>query len=171
MPLQKRKSSGRTEIFVKFQEFDARADVADRFDKRIAKERAEWIVAGANMIGGEPAEWLARVIRRGPSLMLLQELEKAIGDVRQCSTLVLDKKNKRFNWVPVESNRLIDVMYPLCLVSVINAGLSDRLKRCALTECRKFFFGDPRKKWCSDACGSKVRVREKRRKDRERQML
>jgi predicted RNA-binding Zn ribbon-like protein len=41
------------------------------------------------------------------------------------------------------------------------------LKRCAEADCRKFFIGRPNKKWCSDSCGSRSRVRRKRRRDIE----
>ena len=171
MPLRKMSDIQPLEISVNFPEFDAVAGAQSQFNKRDARRSAEWIVEAANTIGREPAEWLAQLIRRGPSLSLLVELEDAIGDVRQCSTLVLDKKYRRFDWVPIENAHLVDKMYPLCLVSVINAGLSNRIKRCAYKDCRKFFFGDIRKQWCSNNCGSLIRGRNKRKKDRERQML
>jgi predicted RNA-binding Zn ribbon-like protein len=42
------------------------------------------------------------------------------------------------------------------------------LKRCQMPDCGRFFIGRPNAKWCSDACGSRHRVREKRNRDRKR---
>ncbi len=42
-----------------------------------------------------------------------------------------------------------------------------RLKRCEMSKCGKFFIGRPNAKWCSVACGSKYRVGQKRKRDRQ----
>lgn len=41
------------------------------------------------------------------------------------------------------------------------------LKYCEMGDCQKFFIGHPNAKWCSAACGSKHRVAEKRKRDRQ----
>lgn len=56
-----------------------------------------------------------------------------------------------------------------CTAILISVGVFDRLKRCEA--CKRFYFGGPRAKYCSDNCGSLTRVRRKREKDRIRQML
>jgi hypothetical protein len=58
-------------------------------------------------------------------------------------------------------------LYALAFLRVVNAGLVNRIHRCALQECRQVFFGDVRARWCSPSCGSKHRVRRKRKRDRE----
>lgn len=45
------------------------------------------------------------------------------------------------------------------------AGGLDGLKRCKLSDCKKFFVGRPNTKWCSKSCGGKHRVRQKRKRD------
>ena len=137
----------------------------------MGKIRAEWLVCWANQSGGEPAEALDQLLRRGPSAAYLKEIFEALGDVQQCSKLQLDKKNKRFVWVPIQSQQSIKVLTELCLVSIINAGLAGQIKRCEFEECRQFFFGDPRRKWCSNNCGSVIRGRVKRKLDKERLIL
>ena len=159
------------EITTRFEEFEPQPMLEDGPNRRMGKRRAEWLVSAANSNGGEPAEALDQLLRRGPSATFLEEIFEALGDVQQCSKLQLDKKNKRFVWAPVENQQSIKVLTELCLVSIINAGLSKQIKRCASKQCRQFLFGDPRKKWCSDSCGSLVRVQEKRKLDRERVML
>lgn len=41
------------------------------------------------------------------------------------------------------------------------------LKYCDMHDCQKFFIGRPNAKWCSKACGSKHRVTEKRKRDKD----
>jgi predicted RNA-binding Zn ribbon-like protein len=45
------------------------------------------------------------------------------------------------------------------------SGELKRLKRCQMEECEKFFLGPPQAKWCSTTCGSKYRVRAKRKRE------
>lgn len=47
----------------------------------------------------------------------------------------------------------------------------DRLRRCQSEDCSRYYLGTKRAKWCSDTCGSRERLRKKRKEDRERQML
>ena len=48
---------------------------------------------------------------------------------------------------------------------LITYGKLNRIKRCQLSGCEKFFVGPPQAKWCSKSCGSTHRVRDKRRRD------
>jgi predicted RNA-binding Zn ribbon-like protein len=49
---------------------------------------------------------------------------------------------------------------------LLTSGELKRLKRCHLEGCEKFFLGPPQAKWCSKTCGSKYRVRKKRKQKR-----
>ncbi len=48
---------------------------------------------------------------------------------------------------------------------LLTSGMLKRLKRCQMEGCEKFFLGPPQAIWCSKTCGSKYRVREKRKRD------
>jgi hypothetical protein len=48
---------------------------------------------------------------------------------------------------------------------LITYGKLNRIKRCQLLGCENIFVGPPQAKWCSKTCGSKHRVRDKRRRD------
>ena len=57
-------------------------------------------------------------------------------------------------------------IYATALLRVIHAGLLPRIRYCALAArkpgekgCGKLFFGDPRARWCSAACGTVHRQR------------
>lgn len=70
-------------------------------------------------------------------------------------------------------------VYATAFLRVIDAELLHRIKYCALATwsrhepgCGRLFFGDPRSRWCSEACGSVYRQRvfyrkhPKRKRDR-----
>lgn len=48
----------------------------------------------------------------------------------------------------------------------IDDGVFENLRRCERPECERYFIGGPRAKWCSTTCGSIVRVKLKRKRDR-----
>ena len=50
-------------------------------------------------------------------------------------------------------------------------GVMENLRLCMRPECKKFFIGGPRAKWCSSNCGGIVRTKRKRKLDKERQVL
>lgn len=49
----------------------------------------------------------------------------------------------------------------------IDDGVFDYLRRCERPECKRYYIGGSRAKWCSDTCGSIVRVKAKRGRDKE----
>ena len=52
--------------------------------------------------------------------------------------------------------------------NILAMGGLKNLRRCNVNDCQKFFIGPKNKKSCSTTCGSKYRVRKKRKRDRER---
>lgn len=52
--------------------------------------------------------------------------------------------------------------YAHAFLRIVDAGLIDRIRRCALDDCRAIFFGDVRAEFCSKSCGTKYRVRKLR---------
>lgn len=52
--------------------------------------------------------------------------------------------------------------YAHAFLRIVDAGLIERIKRCALDDCRAIFFGDVRAEFCSKSCGTKYRVRKLR---------
>lgn len=49
--------------------------------------------------------------------------------------------------------------------NLIVRGMLKRLRRCQMDGCENIFLGPPQAKWCSPTCGSKFRVRKKRKRD------
>jgi hypothetical protein len=77
-------------------------------------------------------------------------------------------KDRKFHWAAQlpepECFPNIESAIALIVVRIINAELVPNLHRCALEDCRKYFAGDRRAEWCSNACGSKHRQREWRKR-------
>jgi predicted RNA-binding Zn ribbon-like protein len=48
---------------------------------------------------------------------------------------------------------------------LLTSGMLQRLKTCEMDGCENLFLGPRQAKWCSKTCGSKSRVRAKRRRD------
>ena len=48
---------------------------------------------------------------------------------------------------------------------VLGSGELDRLRKCEMSDCRKYFIGTDRAMWCSNTCGSRNRARNKRKRD------
>jgi hypothetical protein len=54
------------------------------------------------------------------------------------------------------------VFYPF--MCSLKSGEIKRVKQCFNKDCNHFFLGRKNKKWCSDRCGSKLRMKNKRKK-------
>ena len=49
---------------------------------------------------------------------------------------------------------------------LVATGRLERIRKCQLQDCGKFFTGPKRAKWCSKTCGSKSRVRKMRKRSK-----
>jgi hypothetical protein len=137
---------------------------------------AHLLVSNANDGSQPELYWIGKLERSGPSARLVRELNAklhamptTIHTYPELNPMTLKLSSK------CESTKKDDTDWDwTCAYLVafaIEAGAFKNLKRCALKECSKYFIGDPRSKWCSDNCGSKYRVRKKRRKDSQRGIL
>ena len=48
---------------------------------------------------------------------------------------------------------------------ILTSGMLERVRRCQMEGSKRLFAGPPQAKWCSKTCGSKHRVRKKRKLD------
>jgi len=118
--------------------------------------------------------WICRYIEEGPTDKLLNELNADMHEIQYYQYVLprdffspdgeepqsvyvanFDKKYSRKAIVAKEFSKLI------------STGMLKRIKRCQLPGCENIFFGPPQAKWCSKSCGSKYRVGQKRKRDRE----
>jgi len=148
-----------------------------RKDELLADDLAAWANSGDECA----LQWIRRLKKYGVTKSLLADVDRAVRGFRVHTFLALDVDFGTFGWRQqiIKHRTFSDhsavsdraAVFALMIARLVNAGIIDRLKRCQLKSCRKYFFGGPRAKWCSDTCGSKVRVRNKRKRDKQRQML
>ena len=62
-------------------------------------------------------------------------------------------------------------LHSLCVAVLLSSQKLENLQRCHAPDCDNLYSGPPQKKWCSDKCGTRMRLRKKRKSDKERQML
>lgn len=144
------------------------------------RELADEFARMANS-GDEIAKrWMFRLYRYGMTPIWLSAVDKLVRRVDLVHNYRLNRETQTFElqlrpWgriSPVKDPSLFphaEVVFGWILMRLVNAGLDEAVKRCAASDCRKYHFR--RGKWCSDTCGSRMRLRKKRRIDKQRQML
>jgi len=147
---------------------------------------AEEIVKAANNgLGSGPADnspenrvlknlrrWMNRYLNEGVTGDLLNDLNAALHEVRYSKYIFpLDLLPSeigfpqngyvaRYDKIPSPEAYAADDFSKL-----LTSGTLKRLKRCQMDGCEKFLLGPSQAKWCSKSCGSRFRVREKRRRE------
>lgn len=116
--------------------------------------------------------WMSRYLNEGVTDDLLNALNAALQEIRYSKYIVpldllpsgigfpqngyvakYDRTPSAEAWAADDFSKLL------------TSGQLKRLKRCQMKGCERFFLGPPQAKWCSKTCGSKFRVREKRRRE------
>ena len=118
--------------------------------------------------------WIQRIARYGVTEKLAQDLNKKLEKFQMTACYGFDANSQSLEprfWFPDGITEDREAQIAFVIASSLGERRLDGLKRCSLSECRKYYVGGPRAKWCSDNCGSKHRIRKKRKRDRERQML
>jgi predicted RNA-binding Zn ribbon-like protein len=117
-------------------------------------------------------EWMSRYLKEGVSDDLLNDLNAALHEIRYSKYIFpLDLLPSeigfpqngyvaKYDRTPSPEAYAADDFSKL-----LTSGALKRLKLCQLKGCEKFFLGPPQAKWCSKTCGSKSRVRAKRKRD------
>jgi hypothetical protein len=152
---------------------------------------ARQFVALADADDALAREWLVRLVHEGASSRrLLRDLVDAAGPVDLTMFPFLEKDRVRVRYTYRENDEaavrklhlsmsggdkggaeraVLMPRYAWALIRILDAGVSDRIRRCELDDCRKIFFKeDPRTEFCSKSHGSKSRVRRMREEDRRR---
>jgi hypothetical protein len=115
--------------------------------------------------------WLGRLVRYGESAGLIRDLNKQLNDVRYKHIIKKDSSGNAVWWQAVDFGAMDDPRSGAAYTfsHMLCAGTLKGLKRCK--DCENFFLGRPNAKWCSVTCGSRHRVRAKRRRDRQSHLL
>lgn len=107
--------------------------------------------------------------RTGASPALLNTLNRNICVVgHQCHVMPANRKLAAIFVAHIPHKPPPTVFASYMFSNMVSLGWLDGLKRCKNPDCRHFFIGRPNVKWCKKSCGSLVRVRRKRKTDRQK---
>lgn len=113
-------------------------------------------------------KWFETLHEKGITVELLKQINSIIGHVRYLHVLKHSPNGlpywRRIANADEINHPQISVAYGVA--QLLAVGALEGLKRCQLQTCRRFFIGRPDAKWCSEACGSKHRVTQKRKRDK-----
>jgi hypothetical protein len=138
---------------------------ANRAHTENLKSKQRITIADAECIFA--CEWFETFLEKGITDEVVRKLNSRIGHVRFLH--VLTPPSKGLGWRRIANANQIDdpelgVAY--CVAHLLSIGAFEGLKRCGMKTCQRFFIGRPDARWCSKACGSKHRVTQKRKRDR-----
>tara|TARA_Y100000590_G_C15619414_1_gene976983 strand:+ start:616 stop:1140 length:525 start_codon:yes stop_codon:yes gene_type:complete len=113
-------------------------------------------------------DWLELFLEKGITNEVVRCLNSRLTHVRFMHVLE-PPIDGRPSWRRIAKGDEIDhpeISVAYGVANLLAIGAFDSLKSCRLKTCQKFFIGRPDAKWCSKACGSKHRVTQKRRRDK-----
>lgn len=134
-------------------------------------EIAKALVVQANRSHPRAIQWLEPLVDSGPTNAFLRKLDVAVQHVELRTRVELEGDSKRrarnfeLSQASFAGSEL--ELFSLAVIRILMDDYVDRLHRCQLEDCRRYFVGDPRSKWCSKNCGSTYRVRDKRKRARQ----
>ncbi len=139
-------------------------------ENALAEDVADYMVARANLGDQEALKWISKFQKPRLTKKEFSQLLEDLIDVAPDVTLI---KHPVRNGMLIEyryrfpAQKAYGDLYALAMLRIIESDLLPRIRHCNSPDCGKLFFGDRRAKWCSAKCGSRNRVRDKRRRDRQ----
>ena len=116
--------------------------------------------------------WMTRYLKEGVTDDLLNDLNAALHEIRYSKYIFpLDLLPSGIGFpqngyvAKYDSPPSPEAYAADDFSKLLTSGALARLKLCQLDGCNRFFLGPPQAKWCSKTCGSKFRVRQKRKRE------
>ena len=118
--------------------------------------------------------WLRRLHQHGISDGLLRDVNLELSPLRFKKKLERTLHGSVVT-LGVEMTNVDEVSFSAKIANLFAVLLEKidvtKIKQCERYGCNNYYFGGDRAKWCSNKCGTYVRVNHKRKLDKERQML
>lgn len=116
--------------------------------------------------------WICRYIEEGATEEFLNELNADLHQIQYYNYVVpadfysTDGEEPQSVYVTnLNFNYSHEAVAAKEFSRMVSYGMLNRLKLCQMSDCENIFLGPPQAKWCSTTCGSKFRVRKKRKRD------
>jgi hypothetical protein len=167
---------GQKEVFI--YESQGKVHVWDFFAEEIVEAANKGLKNEPVDTGGESIvcrgiyEWMSRYLKEGATEDFLNDLNNALHNIRYSKYLLPSDLLPSENGYPQNAYiaKYDKTPEPEAIAAddfskLLSSGMLKRLKRCQMEGCAKFFLGPPQARWCSKVCGSKFRVRKKRKLD------
>lgn len=111
---------------------------------------------------------LSNYLKEGNSKEFIDHINEETGNLMFRHIFTHSKKSNdlvRAELLIMEGNATAveQVYYPF--MCALNSGEIKKVKQCSNKKCNLFFIGRKNQKWCTDRCGSKFRMIEKRKRD------
>jgi len=136
---------------------------------------AESLVKFANGGSDSALSWVRRLEQYGVTDAMFSELDRIVRKVKFRAQMKLNRETGTFDWkyaIPLAHSMSDDnVLFAMMVARLVNSEWADNIKRCELQECRNYFVGNAKARFCHDNCGAIVRARKMRKRNKERQML
>lgn len=117
-------------------------------------------------------EWICRYIEEGATEVFLNELNTDLHPMQYYNYVMPadfyspeGEEPQSIYVANLNSNYTYKTFAAKEFSRLITYGKLNRIKRCQMPGCENIFLGPPQAKWCSKTCGSKYRVRNKRKRD------
>ncbi len=145
-------------------------EIVEAANKGLKKESAA--TCSERLVLQKLSKWMCRYLKEGITDDFLNDLNAALHEIRYSKYILpLDllpsetgfPQNAyvaKYDKIPTPEAYAAEDFSKL-----LTSGKLKRLKRCQMEGCENFFLGPPQARWCSKTCGSKFRVREKRKRD------
>lgn len=133
---------------------------------------AESLARFANGGNESALRWAKHLVQHGVTDTMRSELRRIVGRMTFRAQMKLDDETGKFVWnyaIPLAKSVNDDyVVFAFMVARLVDSDLTYKVKRCELEECRKFFVGNAKARYCHDNCGAKVRARKMRREAKGR---
>lgn len=114
-------------------------------------------------------DWMREIVDEGISDEFIDKLNGLLSKIRYIQLLLPAQDGRPFWQIHIaDMNRKLSVVEVAAFTfsNHLALGSLDGLKRCEQSECQNYYIGRSDSKWCSKSCGSKHRVRLKRKRDK-----
>lgn len=114
-------------------------------------------------------DWFEIFVDEGITEKVIRHLNMRIEHVRYHHVLMYSKNGSPYWRYVANSDSLMadpELQSAYGITHLLAIGALKNLKRCQMKDCNNFFIGRSNVKWCSKACGSLYRVRQKRKRDK-----
>ena len=152
------------------------AELSFKFDDWIAnlepRKAAKILLKHAGEGDRTAMRYVRAFVANGVTESLIHRIDSKVRHIELPAQLRRTQGALSFEWrigTPKPGQLTDEIYFALLALLAISSGEAARFKECRF--CKTWFLGNAKARYCSDKCGSRIRIERKRKRDRERQMI